>query len=285
MLTVAKITIRGDAAAQGAGIVTPPVAVSVLAPRGLRGPQGDQGLPGEPGADGAPGQNGTPGTDGQPGADGASAYALAVAAGYVGTLEEWLASLVGPQGNPGADGTNGADGADGAPGTDGAPGSPGDTLTIGTVTTGAPGSTAAASVTGASPNKTLNLTIPRGDTGATGPSGVAAVQTTTLAALAGDFTLALAPAFTILAVTYSGACRLRLYRTAAGRAADASRASTTAYPGGLGLLYGYIAAAAETDQESPADGAYGAGEAQVYGRLDGGPVDVTIAWVQTGATA
>lgn len=35
------------------------------------------------------------------GANGKSAYELAVAEGYEGTLEEWLDSLVGPQGDPG----------------------------------------------------------------------------------------------------------------------------------------------------------------------------------------
>ncbi|WP_406245909.1 hypothetical protein ACI7YT_12775 [Microbacterium sp. M] len=54
------------------------------------------------------------------GADGASAYEVAVANGFVGTETEWLASLVGAQGEPGADGapgTPGEPGADGAPGT------------------------------------------------------------------------------------------------------------------------------------------------------------------------
>lgn len=45
-----------------------------------------------------------------PGADGASAYDVAVAAGFVGTQAQWLASLVGPPGD------------DGEPGSDGGPG-------------------------------------------------------------------------------------------------------------------------------------------------------------------
>lgn len=52
-------------------------------------------------------------------ADGASAYEVAVAAGFVGSEADWLASLVGPQGGAGADG---ADGHDGAAGADGDPG-------------------------------------------------------------------------------------------------------------------------------------------------------------------
>ena len=51
---------------------------------------------------------------------GYSAYEIAVQEGFVGTEEEWLASL------KGADGT---DGQDGAPGQDGADGSNGATFT------------------------------------------------------------------------------------------------------------------------------------------------------------
>ena len=72
--------------------------------------QGPQGPAGAPGADGADGVDGTPG---------ASAYQVAVAAGFVGTEAQWLASLVGPQGPAGvagADGVDGADGVNGAPG-------------------------------------------------------------------------------------------------------------------------------------------------------------------------
>ena len=50
------------------------------------------------------------------GVDGASAYEVAVANGFVGTEAEWLASLVGPQGDTGPQGPTGADGADGADG-------------------------------------------------------------------------------------------------------------------------------------------------------------------------
>lgn len=44
------------------------------------------------------------GSSGQAGSNGKSAYELAVESGYQGTLEEWLASLVGPQGAAGKDG-------------------------------------------------------------------------------------------------------------------------------------------------------------------------------------
>ncbi|MBZ6258119.1 collagen-like protein [Streptomyces olivaceus] len=68
---------------------------------------------------------------------GDSAYEVAQKEGFAGTVTEWLASLVGPQGvqgetgeqgpqgDPGADGTDGAQGPkgdQGEPGTDGAPG-------------------------------------------------------------------------------------------------------------------------------------------------------------------
>ena len=84
---------------------------------------------------------------GTPGADGKSAYQLALDNGYTGTLEQWLESLKGAPGTPGAPGVNGNDGKSayqiwldagntgnesdflnslkGAPGTPGTPGAPG----------------------------------------------------------------------------------------------------------------------------------------------------------------
>ena len=56
------------------------------------------------------GANGTNGTNG---IDGKSAYELAVEKGYTGTLDEWLASLKGENGTNGANGTNGSNGKDG----------------------------------------------------------------------------------------------------------------------------------------------------------------------------
>ena len=47
---------------------------------------------------------------------GYSAYEIAVAGGYTGTEDEWLASLRGADGAPGADGTPGAPGTPGSPG-------------------------------------------------------------------------------------------------------------------------------------------------------------------------
>jgi hypothetical protein len=51
------------------------------------------------------------GDDGNDGTNGASAYELAVQDGFVGTQPEWLASLQGPAGDDGTNGTNGTNGA------------------------------------------------------------------------------------------------------------------------------------------------------------------------------
>ena len=73
----------------------------------LKGADGADGADGQNGADG---QDGAAGADGQDGSAGASAYAVAVANGFVGTESAWLASLKGADGADGADGQNGADG-------------------------------------------------------------------------------------------------------------------------------------------------------------------------------
>jgi hypothetical protein len=54
--------------------------------------------PPDGGTAGPPGPQGPKGDKGDPGL---SAYEVALANGFVGTEEEWLASLVGPQGEPG----------------------------------------------------------------------------------------------------------------------------------------------------------------------------------------
>ncbi|ORV02488.1 hypothetical protein AWB94_00685 [Mycolicibacterium canariasense] len=53
------------------------------------------------------------------GPEGDSAYEVAVANGFVGTEAEWLASLVGPQGEQGEQGIQGEQGVQGPPGADG----------------------------------------------------------------------------------------------------------------------------------------------------------------------
>jgi len=82
-------------------------------------------VPGPPGPQGPPGQAG-----GENGADGKSAYEIAVEEGFVGTVDQWLESLVGepgPQGDPGAAGEDGAPGAQGVQGIQGVQGVPGAT--------------------------------------------------------------------------------------------------------------------------------------------------------------
>ena len=81
-----------------------------VAEPGPPGPAGPQGPQGDPGKDGPAGPAGDPGE---------SAYQSAVDEGYVGTLDEWLASLHGKDGQPGADGPAGPAGPEGPPGKDG----------------------------------------------------------------------------------------------------------------------------------------------------------------------
>lgn len=80
------------------------------------------------------------------GRDGASAYQLWLAAGNTGTVEDFLASLQGGDGDPA-------------------------TVAIGTVTTGEPGSAAAVTNVGTSSAAVLNFTIPRGADGVGGGGG------------------------------------------------------------------------------------------------------------------
>ncbi|AXH66314.1 hypothetical protein SEA_SATIS_155 [Streptomyces phage Satis] len=74
-------------------------------------------VPGPPGPQGPPGEDGDGGGGG--GADGKSAYEVAVEEGFTGTVDEWLASLVGEPGPQGIQGVPGADGEDGAQGETG----------------------------------------------------------------------------------------------------------------------------------------------------------------------
>ena len=65
---------------------------------------------------------------GPKGDDGKSAYEIAVEKGFIGTEEEWLSSLVGPQGEQGPQGPagpQGEQGPQGPKGEDGTPGTPG----------------------------------------------------------------------------------------------------------------------------------------------------------------
>lgn len=81
-----------------------------------------------------------------------TAYAIAVANGFVGTVTEWLASLKGERGE------KGDPGAKGEPGTT-------PNIQIGTVETLDAGSNATASVSGTPENPLLNLGVPKGPPG------------------------------------------------------------------------------------------------------------------------
>ena len=146
-------------------------------PQGLIGPQGQRGETGQQGLQGERGQDGQKGERGQ---DGKSAYEIAVANGYAGDEEQWLASLKGRDGERGRDGRNGlsayelADGElqfgtvgewlaslKGAKGDTGLPGKSA-TVTIGTVTTG---ETASVTNTGTETAAVLNFVLPAGGGG------------------------------------------------------------------------------------------------------------------------
>ena len=92
---------------------------------GAAGEKGEKGDPGETGAKGEKGDKGDPGETGAAGKDGAagkSAYQIAVASGFDGTEQAWLASLKGDKGDKGdtgAAGEKGEKGDKGDPGKDG----------------------------------------------------------------------------------------------------------------------------------------------------------------------
>jgi hypothetical protein len=105
-------------ATQGIGL--PPQWIS--GGGGEPGPQGPQGEQGEPGPQG---EQGIQGEQGPAGEDGKSAYELALEDGFVGTLEDWLASLVGEQGEQGIQGPQGEPGPQGEVGPQGPQGESG----------------------------------------------------------------------------------------------------------------------------------------------------------------
>lgn len=176
------------------------------------------------------GPSGQNGEDGQDGSTGLSAYQIALANGFVGTVPEWLNSLKGVEGQDGENGLDGADGdsafqvavsngfvgnqaawleslrgsdgIDGEDGVDGANGTNGSaaTVSVGTVTTGA----AAVTNVGTSSDAVLNFTVPKGDKGDKGdqgdPGSAAAVKRAEFYTLttdaSGNATQSFSPAFT-----------------------------------------------------------------------------------------
>ena len=114
---------KGEAGKDGAqgpqGIQGPKGDTGATGPQGLKGDtgaQGPKGDKGDTGPQGPKGDTGAQGPAGEAGTDGKSAYELAKAYGYTGTLTEWLASLKGEQGPAGAKGEKGNDGSAGATG-------------------------------------------------------------------------------------------------------------------------------------------------------------------------
>lgn len=79
----------------------------------LQSLNGKDGKNGVDGRDGVDGTNGTDGKDGVNGKDGKSAYEVAVSNGFVGTEQEWIASLKGQQGERGEKGEQGLQGEKG----------------------------------------------------------------------------------------------------------------------------------------------------------------------------
>lgn len=274
------VGIPGPAGPQGpAGPAGPKGDPGDPGPQGEPGPKGDPGEKGEKGDPGEPGPQGDPGPKGDPGDPGPK----------------------GDKGDPGPQGDPGPPGQDGAPGPKGDPGegvpAGGATGQVLAKASGTDFDTEWVNQSGGGGLDDAGVAALVEDTGSAtraaldgiysggGGGGPAQIQTTLLDDADGNGTVELAEAFTILAVTYSGGGRLRLYRTEAGRATDAARAFTTTPPNNVGLLYDYLATGSETDIESPVDGAWAAGESEIYYRVDGGPIDITLTWVQTGASA
>ena len=93
---------------------------------GAAGAKGEKGDTGATGAKGEKGDTGATGAAGKDGAAGKSAYQIAVASGFDGTEQAWLASLKGEKGDKGDTGATGAKGEKGDTGAAGAKGEKGD---------------------------------------------------------------------------------------------------------------------------------------------------------------
>ena len=133
----------------------------------------------------------------------------------------------------------------------------------------------------------IGLTGAKGDTGAAGADGTGGGgftrQATVLTAVTGDGTTPLAAGFRVLSVGSSAATtRLRVYRTAAARTADAARAYTAEPALGSGLICEYrwtTPGVTVADPEFTASRP--AGESVVYFNVEGASSDITIAWIRT----
>lgn len=105
-------------------------------------------------------------SQGPQGIPGKSAYLTAIDNGFVGSEEQWLASLVGPQGDAGEAGPQGIQGVQGIQGPQGVQGD-----------TGPQGLTGPKGDTGdTGPQGIQGIQGPKGDTGDTGPIGPQGIQ-------------------------------------------------------------------------------------------------------------
>ena len=110
--------IQGEKGEKGETGATGKSAYEIAVENGFVGTEEDwlaslKGETGAAGQNGQDGKNGVDGTNGLNGEAGKSAYEIAVANGYTGTEEDWLASLKGATGARGATGAKGAKGDDG----------------------------------------------------------------------------------------------------------------------------------------------------------------------------
>lgn len=214
-----------------------------------------------PGPRGEKGEKGDKGDQGVPGAPGSSIVGPRGPTGPAGPT--------GPTGPTGPIGPAGPTGPEGPPGATGDPGPVGPTGPIGpTGATGPTGPTGATGATGA--------TGPTGPAGATGPAGpgiatggttgqilaknsatdydtgwvnpytapTRGIVTYTTASLANNATenaaIALGKRADLLYITASAACRVRFYKTAVARTADAARAAGTDPTAGTGVLADFV---------------------------------------------
>ena len=92
---------------------------------GPQGPQGETGPQGPQGIQGIQGETGPQGATGATGSDGLSAYEIWINEGHSGSVQDFLDSLVGPQGETGAQGPQGIQGETGAQGPQGETGAQG----------------------------------------------------------------------------------------------------------------------------------------------------------------
>lgn len=183
------------------GPIGPQGPTGETGPTGPQGPTGAQGDPGPTGPTGATGPAGEPGPQGPQG----------------------LTGDTGPQGPTGPAGDPGPTGPEGPQGPTGEVGPEGPVGPQGEPGIGVPDPTL-------EPDdrwlRTAGGVLVYGPA-PEGGGGAPARQTTTLTGASGDTTVELAPTARVLGIEVSAACRVRLYRTAAQRTADAARAFTT----------------------------------------------------------